>query len=330
MSLIVSAQNDISTKQKENLTFPELSIFSKEFNHFFSSKNKIEKIVSDKHFLEGPVWVEDLNGLLFSDIPENKIYFWNKENGVSLWLQPSGFSNGLMLDANGDLLLMQGNYNVNSETKRQIGKIINPESNKIITDFVTNFEGKKFNSPNDIAIGPNGILYFTDPLYGLKNGNSDKEKELSFNGVYKFKNNKVELLIDSLESPNGIGLSPDAKFLYVLDSETGSFLCYKLNEEGDIIDSVNFFDITKLKSQLASSTIPAFDGMTVSKEGVIIAAGYGGLWFISPNGILLGHIQTPNFTSNCTIDNTEEYIYWTAAKIPYSKGSSSLYRYKLH
>jgi len=329
MSTIGSAQNNNAKKQKENLTFPELLVFTDEFENFFSNKNKIEKIVSGKYFLEGPVWVKALNGLLFTDIPENKVYFWNKKKGISVWLEPSGFANGLLLDQNGDLLLMQGNHQSTKETKRQIGKIVDPKSNKTITDFVTNYEGKKFNSPNDIALAPRGILYFTDPTYGLIKGNADKEKELSCNGVYKYENNKVKILIDSLKSPNGIGLSPDGKFLYVSDSETGRLLCYELNDAGDIVKAVDFFNVQEIRDLTAPSTVLGWDGMAVSKKGVILAAGFGGVWFISPKGVLLGHIHTPDFTSNTAIDNKEKYLYWTAGKLPFTKGSSALYRYKL-
>lgn len=329
ISTIVSAQTNNVKKQKENITFPELLVFTDEFENFFSGKNKIEKIVSDKYFLEGPVWVEALNGILFTDIPDNKIYFWNKKKGLSIWLENSGFANGLLLDANGDLLLMQGNHQSTSDTKRQIGKIVNPKSNKTINDFVSNYEGKKFNSPNDIALGSKGILYFTDPVYGLTNGNSDKLKELSLNGVYKIENNKVKVLIDSLKSPNGIGVSPDNKFLYVSDSETGRLLCYELDDAGDIEKSVNFFNLKEMQERTIPSTVLGWDGMAISKEGVIIAAGWGGVWFISPKGVLLAHIQTPYFTSNTAIDVKGKYLYWTAGKLPFTKSSSSLYRYKL-
>lgn len=325
-----SAQDITSVKQKENLIFPELLVFSNEFENYFSSKNKIEKIVSEKRFLEGPVWVKVLNGLLFSDINENKIYFWNKKKGLSLWLEPSGYANGLLLDANGDLLLMQGNENVTHETKRQIGKIVNPKSNKTITDFVTNYEGKKFNSPNDIAMNSKGILYFTDPPLGLKDGDSDKEKELSFNGVFKYEKGNPKLLIDTLKRPNGIGISPNDKFLYV--SNRQSLLCYELDNNGDIVKSLSFFDIQQVWEHMIPSTKlgwKAWDGMAVSKEGVIIAAGCGGVWFFSPKGVLLAHIQTPDFTSNTAVDDKGEYLYWTAGKLPSEKGGSCLYRYKL-
>lgn len=329
VSIIISAQINNAKKQKENISFPELFVFTNEFEEFFSSKNKIEKVVSNKHFVEGPVWVQAINGLLFTDIPENKIYFWNKKKGLSVWLEPSGFANGLLVDANGDLLLMQGNHHSTGETKRQIGKIVNPKTNKTISDFLTNYKGKKFNSPNDIALGPKDILYFTDPVYGLTNGQSDQLKELRFNGVYKIENNKVKLLIDSLKGPNGIGISPDGKFLYVSDSETGRLLCYEMDNAGNIVKAVDFFNVQEVWDRTVPSTLLVWDGMAVSKKGVILAGGCGGVWFFSPKGVLLGHIQTPDFTSNTAIDDKEEYLYWTAGKLPFTKGSSALYRYKL-
>jgi gluconolactonase len=328
VSQFVSAQESNVIKQKENINFPELFIFDEQFENHFSSNNEIELIVSEKYFLEGPVWVDALGGLLVSDIPANKIYFWNEKAGLSVWLEPSGNSNGLILDDKGDLLLMQGNYAITAETKRQIGKIKNPSSNKTITGFVTDFNGKKFNSPNDIVLSPNGILYFTDPPYGLTNSDSSL-KELPFNGVYKIKNDQVELLIDSLERPNGIGLSPDARFLYVADTEYSRLVTYELNDEGNIINSIDFFDLKGITSRASDKSMPFFDGMTVSEKGVILLTGYNGIWFVSPKGIFLGHIQTPEFTSNCALDSKEEYVYWTTGKYPYVEGSSSLYRYKL-
>jgi len=329
VSPFVSSQNSNITKQKENISFPELFIFDDQFEKYFSDKNEIELIISNKYFLEGPVWVDAIAGLLVSDIPANKIYFWNEKEGLSVWLEPSGFTNGLLLDDAGDLLLMQGNHASASETKRQIGKIVHPESNKTITDFIPNYNGKKFNSPNDIVLSPKGMLYFTDPPYGLPNADNDVLKELSFNGVYKIENNKVELLIDSLQRPNGIGLSPDARFLYVTDTENGRVVTYELNEKGDIIKSVDFIDFKGIADRANSSSMPFFDGMTISKKGVILLCGYNGIWFVSPKGILIGHIQTPEFTSNCTLDSKEEYVYWTSGKSPFVEGSSSLYRYKL-
>ena len=261
---------------------------------------------------------------------ENKIYFWNKKNGLSLWLEPTGYANILLPDANGDLLLMQGNHNSTHDTKRQIGKIVNPKSNKNITGFIANYEGKEFNSPNDAATNSKGILYFADPRLGLKDGDSDKEKDQSFNGVFKYEKGIPKLLIDTLSRPNGIGISPNDKLLNVTNRQR--LLCYELDNNGDIVKVVNFFDIQQVWEHMIPSTKPgwkAWDGMAVSKEGVTIAAGCGGVLFFSPKRVILGHIQTPEFTSNTAIDDKEEFLYWTAGKLPSEKGGSSLYRYKL-
>ena len=101
------------------------------------------------------------------------------------------------------------------------------------------------------------------------------------------------------------------------------------SDVGDIIKPVNFFNLKEMREHTIPTTALAWDGMAVSKKGVIIAAGWGGVWFISPKGVLLAHIQTPDFTSNTAIDDKEEYLYWTAGKFPFTKGSSVLYRYKL-
>jgi sugar lactone lactonase YvrE len=92
---------------------------------------------------------------------------------------------------------------------------------------------------------------------------------------------------------------------------------------------VDFFNLQEMYKHTIPSTLLGWDGMSVSKEGAIMAAGFGGVWIISPKGVLLGHIQTPDFTSNTAIDDNGEYLYWTAGKLPYTKGSSALYRYKL-
>ena len=163
----------------------------------------------------------------------------------------------------------------------------------------------------------------------MKNGDSDKEKELSFNGVFKYEKGIPKLLIDTLSRPNGIGISPNDKLLYVTNRQR--LLCYELDNNGDIVKAVNFFDIQQVWDHMIFSTKPgwkAWDGLEVSKEGVIIAAGCGGVWFFSPKGVILGHIQTPEFTSNTAIDDKGEYLYWTAGKLPSEKGGSSLYRYR--
>ena len=143
--------------------------------------SKIEILAKGFEWSEGPVWVDEINSVLFSDVPENKIYRWNENDGLSVYIEPSGHSgkvptskkdgsNGLILNSKNELLIcMHGD--------RRIAKLKKWGSGDFET-VVNKLQGKHFNSPNDVVSTKSGDLIFTDPPYGLKNRNSDKLKEL--------------------------------------------------------------------------------------------------------------------------------------------------------
>ena len=133
----------------------------------------VKKIAEGFQFVEGPLWFE--GELLFSDIPANKIYKWNKDSGVKIFLDPSGNSNGLSIDNDGNLLLAQ-------HGKRRVTKL---KSDKSEFALATYFEGKKLNSPNDIAVKSDGSIYFTDPPYGIKKEHEELGKALGVWGSGK-------------------------------------------------------------------------------------------------------------------------------------------------
>ena len=183
-------------------------------------------IIADGYdWTEGPLWVDGL-GLLFSDIPPNKIYLWTEKDGANLYLTPSGYtgsikrggeigSNGLLLNSEGNLVLCQ-------HGDRRVAKLKSGLNNPIpeFETLVDNYNGNKLNSPNDACFNTKGDLYFTDPPYGLEKGVEDPLKELDFQGVYKFaQTGEVELLANEMSRPNGIAFSPDEKTLYVANSK---------------------------------------------------------------------------------------------------------------
>ena len=153
-------------------------------------QDAVIEVLSEGHeWVEGPVWVPELQSILYSDIPNNAVYRWSEGEGASLWLQPAGFtgaipregesgSNGLTLDAEGKLVLAQ-------HGDRRLARMEAPwgAPAPMFETLVGEYEGKRFNSPNDVALRTNGDLYFTDPPYGLQGGN--EEKELDFQGVYR-------------------------------------------------------------------------------------------------------------------------------------------------
>ncbi len=202
----------------------------------------VEIIGRNYKWSEGPVWIPAKQMLLFSAVLENKIYMWNGKDTPVAWLTPSGYtdtairngengSNGLALDKDGKLLLCQSG---NRQVVRMNASLDSPMPKFIV--LANNFQGKKFNSPNDLVADSRNNIYFTDPIYGLPQGDKDPSRELAFEGVYKISNTgKLSLLIDSIPHPNGIALSPDEKILYVGSSDQHTkWYAYHLDENGDI------------------------------------------------------------------------------------------------
>ncbi len=286
---------------------------SPEINNLIDKNSKIEIIAEGFEWSEGPIWSTELNSVLFSDVPENVIYSWNEEKGLNVFTKPIGYSgevpnlkkagtNGLTIDSDGNLIIcMHGD--------RKIAIMEDLNINKMTT-LVSNFKDNLFNSPNDLVYDSKGNLFFTDPPYGLLEGDNDKLKEIPFNGVYKISpNGDVEVLIKNLTRPNGISISNDEKTLYVANSDNNNpiIMKYDLTENG-VKDPKVFFDGKKL----AKKDVGLFDGLKVHPSGNIFATGPGGVLIIKENGEHIGTIRTEVRTANCTFDNKFEYLYMTS------------------
>ncbi|MFL2990474.1 MAG: SMP-30/gluconolactonase/LRE family protein [Cytophagales bacterium] len=286
---------------------------SPEINNLIEKNARIEILANGFEWSEGPVWSSQLNSVLFSDVPENVIYSWNEDKGLGVFTRPIGYSgevpnlkkagtNGLTIDADGNLIIcMHGD--------RKITKIEQLNTNKRAT-VVNSFDGNLLNSPNDLVYDSKGNLYFTDPPYGLLEGDDDKLKEIPFNGVYKLSpNGDIEVLIKNLTRPNGISISNDEKTLYVANSDNSNAIImeYELSEFG-VKNPQIFFD----GNELARKDVGLFDGLKVHPTGNVFATGPGGVLVIKENGDHIGTIRTEVKTANCAFDENFQYLYMTS------------------
>ena len=251
--------------------------------------------------------------MLFSDVPQNIAYRWKEGmTSAEVFLKPSGLlnptpgfreqgSNGLALDLKGKLLLCQ-------HGERQVARYENGK----FTALATRFDGKRFNSPNDLALRRNGDIYFTDPSYGLEKGNDSPLKELPFNGVFRLTpDGKVTLLTKSINFPNGIAFSPDEKVLYVAvsDGKAPRIMAYDVTADGGIAGERVFFDALALKTAGGKGSC---DGLKIDRAGNLWATGPGGVLVISPSGKHLGTLATGVSTANCGWGDDGSTLYITA------------------
>ena len=286
---------------------------SPEIDNLIEKSAKIEILADGFEWSEGPVWSSQLNSVLFSDVPENVIYSWNEDKGLGTFTRPIGYSgkvpnlkkagtNGLTIDADGNLIIcMHGD--------RKITRLEKLNINRKVT-LVNSFDGNLLNSPNDLVYDSKGNLYFTDPPYGLLEGDNDKLKEIEFNGVYKVSpNGDIEVLVKNLTRPNGISISNDEKILYVANSDKNNpvIMQYDLSEEGAKNPSI-FFD----GRELTKKDIGLFDGLKVHPTGNVFATGPGGVLVIKENGEHIGTIRTEVRTANCAFDENYQYLYMTS------------------
>ncbi len=283
---------------------------------------QVKQIADGFAWVEGPVWHSKGNDLLFSDIPNNSIFKWTPCAGAELFLKPSGYrgsasfqgrepkSNGLAFDKEGRLVMCE-------HGDRRIARL---EADKGKTTLADRFEGKRLNSPNDLAFKSNGDLYFTDPPFGLPRAFDDPGKELPFCGVYRLSpNGRLTLLTKDIKAPNGIAFSPDEKILYVTEADLGrpGWMAYDLREDGTVANGRVLLSATPF----AKTRKGTADGMKVDQQGNILGAGPGGIYVIAPDGKLLGTFETGVPTANCAWAEDGSTLYIAA--------STAIYRVRL-
>lgn len=283
------------------------------FDQLVPQDARIEVVASGLDWSEGPVWVPEENCLLFSDIPRNSVMKWKADEGLSLFLKPSGYtgaaaygnepgSNGILRDPRGRLVFCE-------HGDRRISRL-EPDGGK--RTLVDNYRGKRLNSPNDGTFRANGDLYFTDPPYGLPKQYDDPRRELDFCGVYRLSaEGQLQLLTKDLARPNGIALSPDEKTLYVAQSDPQApiWMAYDVQSDGSIARGRVFYDSS---AWLKAGKRGLPDGMKTDARGNVWATGPGGVHVFSAAGKHLGTLDTGEATANCAFGDDGSTLYITA------------------
>lgn len=245
-----------------------------EFQKLFPDDAKVERVAEGMKFTEGPVWLPISKHLVFSDIPSNELKKFTRKDGLSTFRAPSNNTNGNAIDAQGRLL----------SCEHSARRVTRTEPDGKITVLADKFDGKPLNSPNDLVVRPDGIIFFTDPDYGLPRGAT---KEQPGNYVYRLDpaTGTVHALVKDFDKPNGIALSPDGKKLYVADSGRPRHIrAFDLADDGMSVANGKV---------LCTIDKGAPDGIRVDADGRIWSSAGDGVHVFTPDGQLLGKVLTP-------------------------------------
>lgn len=246
----------------------------------------IKQLATSFAFTEGPALGPD-GKIYFSDIPNSRIHAHDPKSGdTKIHRENSGGANGLEWSADGSTL-----FACEGKARR-----ISRQKGDAIEAVVDQFEGKKLNAPNDLALDKHGGLYFTDPAYGLK----DADKEQSCEGVYYVAaDGKTKRVIDTMKRPNGITISPDGKTLVVADHGGSAIWKYPVTAPGQLGEGKKIADIGS-------------DGLVLDAKGNILCTWKTDVVVLGPDGAELRKIKIPEGPAN--VELVGEKLYITARK----------------
>lgn len=290
---------------------------------------RLQKLVTCCEWLEGPAMAPDGN-LIVTDTDLNELLSVSPTGAIKTFKKPSGLTDpsfhGKEPGTNGNAFDSSGRLTVAGHALRNVFRFDRLEGSSSLTVLADRYQGKRFNSPNDLVYTSDGSLYFTDPPYGLATqSDTDPKKELPFNGVFLIRGAASKpagsaaaepvLVIRDLTRPNGIALSPDEKYLYVAVSDPANpvWMRYPRKADGSVGAG------TVLLNSKGAAGVGGPDGMKVDIKGNIYSAGPGGIWIISPEGKHLATIHVPERVGNCAWGGPgNRTLYITASSSIYS------------
>src|SRR5688500_15705225 len=282
-----------SPAESQTLTGSD-TISIKKASNIIASNARLQLISDQFSFTEGPA-VDKNGNVYFTDQPNNRIWKYSTDGKLSVFLENAGRSNGMYFDIEGNLVTC-------ADENNQLWSITPDRNIKILAK---DFNGLRFNGPNDLWIDHKGGIYFTDPYYQREYW-TRKASEMPGQKVYYLpKNGNPIAVVDDLMQPNGIIGTSDDKYLYVADIKAGKTYRYVINSNGKLTNQTLF----------ASQ---GSDGMTIDYLGNVYLTGKG-ITVYNSGGKLIEHITVPEeWTANVTFGGEERNtLFITASKAVY-------------
>lgn len=270
-----------------------------EFHKIVPADATLKKLAGGMQFVEGPVWIPHDGGwLVFSDIPAKRLMKWSERDGLSVFREQSNDANGNCTDREGRIITCEGGAR----------RVTRTEKDGSITLLVEDFEGKKFNSPNDVVVKSDNSIWFSDPDYGL----GKKPREVDGLYIYRLdpKTKKLTVVVKDCDHPNGLCFSPDEKRLYVADSgKPRNIRVYDVQKDGTLANSRVFCAIDK--------GVP--DGIRCDADGRVFSSAGDGVQIFNASGELIGKILVPESPANLAFGGkVHKTLYITARTSLYS------------
>ncbi len=303
----VPAPRNWSGEQPVQYPDPDIVALDERFRRYIVGNTVIRRLHFGTLWAEGPAWNGVGRYLVWSDIPNNVQMRWiEDDNRVTVFRNPSGYSNGNTFDYEGRQLSCEHGGR----------RVVRYEYNGTITVIADKFEGKRLNSPNDIVVHPDGGIWFTDPPYGIS-GNYEGfkgDKEIK-EAVYRVdgKTGQMEKITDDVTGPNGICFSPDYKRVYLADTGTREIKVWDL--DGKTIRSGKRFVVLDIPGTNMPS---AADGIRCDIDGNLWCGARPGVQVVTPGGERIGMIRMPETCANICFGGAKRNRLFIA-------GSQSLY-----
>jgi gluconolactonase len=302
--------NDNPWQPSQRYPDPAIVVVDESFRKYHMPLTKVERLYTGCRWAEGPVWLGDTRALVWSDIPNNRMLRWDEETGqTTVFRKPSGYANGNSRDRKGRILTCEHGGRRVSRT----------EIDGRIKTLANSYEGKRLNSPNDIVCRSDGSVWFTDPSFGILGWyeGSKAEPELPTN-VYRWEPpNKLTVVAEGINQPNGLAFSPDESVLYIVESRSQprKILAYDVGKDRTLSNKRVLIDAGPKGTP---------DGFRVDMDGNLWCgwgmgeAGLDGVHVFNPQGKLIGRIDLPERCANVCFGGTERNRLFMAA-------STSLY-----